>query len=45
LLRQADMILQEAEGSVSDKNDLEDIRTGYRRLLAVFNEEMDDLSP
>ena len=40
LLRQADMILQEAEESVSGKNDLEDVRIGYRRLLAAFNNEI-----
>ncbi len=44
LLRQADMILQEAEESVSGKNDLEDVRIGYRRLLTAFNNEIEDLS-
>jgi uncharacterized membrane protein len=44
LLRQADMILQAAEESVNDANDLEDIRARYRRLLAVSEEETDDLS-
>ena len=51
LLRQADMIVQAAEESVSDGNDLEDIRASYRRLLAVSAEEAvaeegaEDLSP
>ena len=45
LLRQADMILQAAEESVPDANDLEDIRARYRRLLAVSEEEIEDLSP
>jgi uncharacterized membrane protein len=44
LLRQADMILQEAEESVSDKNDLADIRARYRRLLVASEEEIEDLS-
>ena len=44
LLRQADMILQAAEESVSDANDLEDIRARYRRLLAMHEEETEDLS-
>ena len=44
LLRQADMILQAAEESVSDANDLEDIRARYRRLLAMHEEETQDLS-
>ena len=44
LLRQADMIVQAAEESVSDANDLEDIRARYRRLLAVHEEETEDLS-
>ena len=38
------MILQAAEESVSDANDLEDIRARYRRLLAVHEEETEDLS-
>ena len=42
LLRQAAMVLQEAGESVSEKNDLEDIRAGYQRLLAAFNEENED---
>ena len=44
LLHQADMILQAAEESVSDANDLEDIRARYRRLLAIYEEETEDLS-
>ncbi len=42
LLRQGNMVLQEAGESVSEKNDLEDIRAGYQRLLAAFNEENED---
>jgi uncharacterized membrane protein len=45
LLRQADMVLQEAEESVSEKNDLEDIRAGYRSFLAAFNDEIEGASP
>ena len=44
LLRQADMILRAAEESVSDADDLEDIRARYRRLLAVSDEETEGLS-
>jgi uncharacterized membrane protein len=43
LLRQADMILRAAEESVSDKNDLEDIRARYRRLRATSGEEIEDV--
>jgi uncharacterized membrane protein len=44
LLRQADMILQEAEESLKNKNDLEDIRARYRRLLAASNEEIEAMN-
>jgi uncharacterized membrane protein len=44
LLRQADMILRAAEESVTDADDLEDIRARYRRLLAVSEEETEGLS-
>jgi uncharacterized membrane protein len=43
LLRQADMIMQAAEESVSEKSDLEDIRARYRRLLSASEEETEDL--
>ncbi len=45
LLRQADMVLQAAEESVSEANDLEDIRARFRRLLALSEEETEDVSP
>ena len=45
LLRQAAMIFRMAEESVPDANDLEDIRVRYRRLLALSEEEIEDLSP
>ena len=35
LTRQAEMILQSAEGSVREANDLEDVCLRYRRLMAV----------
>jgi uncharacterized membrane protein len=35
LIRQAEMILQSAEISVSEANDLEEIRIRYRRMVSV----------